>query len=145
VDVVETVHNVLTDGATGTRLRLEAGLTLDPVLDVADLAVSGRGNVLRAVAGEYLISCTHPSAALAGMRRLRASGREVSDRLIGIKANGSAMDLGQLDGAGEVMADAPLEWLTDLTVLRNEFGFRVVGGCCGTDSRHILALGLAMQ
>ncbi len=65
----------------------------------------------------YLISCTHPSATLAGMRSLRASGRDVSARVIGIKANGSALGPGELDGARTVFADAPLHWLTDLAVL----------------------------
>ena len=53
-EMIESGDVLLTDGANGTRLRLETVLVLDPVLDVAGLASDGRANALRAVSGEYV-------------------------------------------------------------------------------------------
>lgn len=51
--LIDSGVRVMTDGATGTRLRLESPLELDPILDMPGLSASGRGAALRAVAGEY--------------------------------------------------------------------------------------------
>lgn len=117
--------------------RMPDGCSVADLVEAVDTA-AGRPPV------HFLLSCTHPSTALAGMRCLRAEGRDVSGRVLGLKANGSAMAGEQLDAATTVHTDAPLEWLADLVTLRSEFGFRVMGGCCGTDGRHILALGLQL-
>jgi S-methylmethionine-dependent homocysteine/selenocysteine methylase len=133
---------------TGTPYVMAAVLTADGTMpdgtSMADL-VDEIDDAITEPPVHYLVSCTHPSTALAGMRSLGAAGRDVSDRVIGIKANGSALDVEQLDGAQRVHADAPLVWIGDLAILRSEFGFRVMGGCCGTDGRHILALGLHLS
>jgi len=92
----------------------------------------------------YLITCTHPAAALTAMRRLRAGGNDVSDRVIGIKGNGAQASPDTLEATRNVLSDPPLEWIAPTLELHGEFGFQVMGGCCGTDSRHILALALAL-
>jgi len=131
--------------ATGTAYVMAAVMRSDGCMpdgtSVADL-VATIDSVASREPIHYLISCTHPSTALSGMRTLRETQHDVSARVIGIKANGSALDFEQLDGACAVLADTPMEWLKDMTTLRTEFDFRVIGGCCGTDSRHILALAL---
>ncbi len=91
----------------------------------------------------YLLHCTHPTTALAGMRAVAARGHDLRGRVVGIKANGSALPLDQLDGATGIHADGPLVWLAGMTQLRDEFAFNVLGGCCGTDGRHLLALALS--
>jgi S-methylmethionine-dependent homocysteine/selenocysteine methylase len=93
----------------------------------------------------YLLSCTHPSTARSGLRRLGDDGHDLSNRLIGIKANGALADPFTLEAAQAPLSDPPMEWSRDVAALRAEFGLRVLGGCCGTDGRHILALGIDLQ
>jgi S-methylmethionine-dependent homocysteine/selenocysteine methylase len=92
----------------------------------------------------YLLTCTHPTTALNAMRRLRDLGADRSDRVIGIKGNGARADADALETTERVLTDPPLSWAEATLRLRDEFDFRILGGCCGTDSRHILALALAM-
>jgi homocysteine S-methyltransferase len=92
----------------------------------------------------HLITCAHPRVALSAMRHLRGNGDDVSDRVIGIKANGANASPDTLEMTRQVLSDPPLEWIQPMLELRAEFGFRVLGGCCGTDGRHILALALAL-
>lgn len=90
----------------------------------------------------YLINCTHPETALRGLRAAAGRGADVSSRVIGLKANGSSAPLDVLDEKATLHSDPPLPWAASMLQLHREFGMRVLGGCCGTDSRHILALAL---
>lgn len=92
----------------------------------------------------FFLNCTHPAVAVAGLSAVRARGGDVS-RVIGLKANGSERPPTSLDGSTVVHADPPVEWATAMNALREEFGLRLLGGCCGTDSRHILALALQLH
>jgi S-methylmethionine-dependent homocysteine/selenocysteine methylase len=92
----------------------------------------------------FFINCTHPVVALAGLRAVRDRGGDTS-RVIGLKANGSDQPPAELDGIPVVHCDPPLQWTAAMRELRNELGLRLLGGCCGTDSRHILALALQLS
>jgi homocysteine S-methyltransferase len=93
----------------------------------------------------YLVSCTHAATAQEGMRHLMRESDELSSRVLGIKANGSAAGPDALEAANHPLSDPPLEWARAVSALADETNMRVLGGCCGTDSRHILALGLELS
>lgn len=85
----------------------------------------------------YMVNCAHPdhlrpaaAAAPAGLPRLR-----------GVRANASRLSHVELDGAVELDDGDPHELAHDLLGLREVFpALSVLGGCCGTDARHIAAL-----
>ena len=54
-----------------------------------DTLIDGVDGIVRPPV-HYLLSCTHPATAALALSHLRDDGRDVTDRLIGIKANGSA-------------------------------------------------------
>jgi S-methylmethionine-dependent homocysteine/selenocysteine methylase len=118
--------------------QLPDGESIDGAIALIDAKVDPRPV-------HYLLSCTHPSTALRGSRRLADQGNEVSDRLIGIEANGALADPSTLEAASAPRSDPPVEWSRDVAALRVDLGLRVLGGCCGTDGRHILALGIDLQ
>jgi len=61
----------------------------------------------------------------------------VTDRVIGLQANASAKSPEELEGRRHLDADPP-EMLADAIFrLRRRFGTKILGGCCGTDDRHI--------
>ena len=98
----------------------------------------------------FTINCVHPGPcreALAAARArfeasARVTGQEPSTlaRVIGLQANGSALPPEALDGAGALHSDEPDPWGAAMAALRRDFGLRLLGGCCGTDERHIAAI-----
>ncbi|MGD9735259.1 MAG: homocysteine S-methyltransferase family protein [Solirubrobacterales bacterium] len=86
-------------------------------------------------AAEYLmVNCAHPSHFAA---ELEAGGEWVG-RIAGVRANASRRSHAELDEADDLDSGDPAE-------LGREYGalapalpdLRVVGGCCGTDHRHV--------
>ncbi len=95
--------------------------------------------VERAPAG-YLISCVHASVYEAAMSA--AGGRDplLGGRVLGLQANTSSKSPEELDGSAQLECEDPELFAARMMHLRLEFGTRVMGGCCGTDARHIFAL-----
>ena len=75
-----------------------------------------------------------------GLEALSASNSGNRNRFLGLQANAAALDALELDNRPELEADAPETLAAQLVELRNRFGLRILGGCCGTDDRHIEAL-----
>ena len=63
------------------------------------------------------------------------------ERIGGIRANASKMSHDELDAAPELDAGDPEELAEDYRgLMRLLPGLRVLGGCCGTDHRHVGAI-----
>jgi homocysteine S-methyltransferase len=84
-----------------------------------------------------MINCAHPSHFVA---ELEAGGAWL-DRIGGIRANASRKSHAELDSAPDLDSGDPrelgLEYAAFEPLLPN---LRVLGGCCGTDRRHIAAI-----
>jgi homocysteine S-methyltransferase len=95
----------------------------------------------------YLVNCVHSSALSSALGA--PAGRRALDtgRLLGLQANTSPKSPEELDGAQELEGEAPEAFASGMCALRDRFGLRVLGGCCGTDAAHISALaeGLARE
>ena len=63
--------------------------------------------------------------------------RHVNDRVIGLQANASAKSPEELEGLSYVDADAPAMLADAILRVHRRFGIKILGGCCGTDHRHI--------
>jgi homocysteine S-methyltransferase len=85
----------------------------------------------------FMVNCAHPSH-FAGM--LEAPG-EWKRRIGGIRANASRRSHQELDEAAELDSGDPAELAGEYLDLRKALPeVRVVGGCCGTDTRHIAGI-----
>ena len=85
----------------------------------------------------YMINCAHPTHFQDAL----ASGEAWTDRLRGLRANASSLSHAELDES-EVLDDGNPEELGQLhhglqSTLKH---LNVMGGCCGTDHRHIEAI-----
>jgi S-methylmethionine-dependent homocysteine/selenocysteine methylase len=82
----------------------------------------------------YMVNCAHPThfaAELAGDDRWL-------DRLIGVRANASERSHAELDEAEDLDDGDPVDLgARHLELARRLPHLRVVGGCCGTDHRHV--------
>ena len=110
--------------------RLPTGQPLGEAIDQVD-AVTGKGPAY------YMINCAHPThfdATLSG-------GTAWVKRLGGLRANASSKSHKELDEATELDIGNPAELGKQYRALRDRHpSLRVVGGCCGTDPRHIEAI-----
>lgn len=88
----------------------------------------------------YLINCVHPSVYEEAMNTASSRDPIVTARVLGVQANTSPKSPEELDGSSRLECEDPELFATRMMHLRLEFGTRVMGGCCGTDARHIFAL-----
>lgn len=106
--------------------RLPTGGTLKDAIAQVDDATGG-------YASYFMINCAHPehfSAVLAHAPWMSRVG--------GIVANASRCSHAELDEATELDDGDPIELGQQLAdICRIYPGIRVVGGCCGTDMRHM--------
>jgi len=114
--------------------RLPTGDTLQEAIERTDAATNG-------YPAYYMSNCAHPTHLLAG---LGAPGPWRS-RVAGVRANASALSHAELNDSTELDAGDPREFGRLHGRLREEFpSLCVIGGCCGTDERHVGAACLAL-
>lgn len=92
----------------------------------------------------YVLQCVHPRRAGIALDRLAADHPSVLARVGGVKANAADARASDLDNSSTVQADEPETWARLLHRLRDDHGTTVLGGCCGTDERHLFSLALRM-
>ncbi len=88
----------------------------------------------------YLINCTHASAFRSAMLNDTNSSPLVRERIIGLLANTAALSPEELDASPELVEEEPETFGRSVAALNSELGMKVLGGCCGTDERHIECL-----
>jgi S-methylmethionine-dependent homocysteine/selenocysteine methylase len=81
-----------------------------------------------------MINCAHASH----FDHVLGGDEEWMQRIYGVRANASCKSHAELDEATELDDGNPAEFGQDYAALgRKLSNLRVVGGCCGTDHRHI--------
>jgi homocysteine S-methyltransferase len=93
----------------------------------------------------YAISCVHPSVCREALRQQGTGAALVRRRLLGIKANTSTRPPAELVRLGQLDTEEPERFVGELLAVGQEFGFKVLGGCCGTDQRHIACLAARLK
>ncbi|ANT48760.1 homocysteine S-methyltransferase family protein [Mesorhizobium amorphae] len=110
--------------------RLPSGESLKDAIETVDDETDG-------APAYFMINCAHPShfeAVLAG------DGGWLG-RIRGVRANASAKSHAELDAATELDPGDPVDLGRRYRAMRDRFGhIGVLGGCCGTDARHIAAI-----
>jgi S-methylmethionine-dependent homocysteine/selenocysteine methylase len=110
--------------------RLPSGQALGDAIEEVD-SETGRSP------SYYMINCAHPTHfdfVLEGDGGWR-------ERIAGLRANASTLSHAELDEAEELDAGDPDELAARYAALRQRLPrLSVVGGCCGTDHRHVAAI-----
>ena len=118
---VAVSFTVETDG------KLPDGTLLKDAISIVDIATE-------AAPVYYMINCAHPSH----FEHVLEKDSDWMDRVVGIRANASCKSHAELDEAIELDDGNPVEFGQDYARLNRLFkNLRVMGGCCGTDHRHI--------
>ena len=88
----------------------------------------------------YLINCTHASVFRKALAHGENSSALVRSRVAGLLANTSALSPEELDNSARLVEEDPGVFGRSVASLRGELGMKLLGGCCGTDDRHIRSL-----
>jgi S-methylmethionine-dependent homocysteine/selenocysteine methylase len=82
----------------------------------------------------YMVNCAHPTHYESKL----LSGEPWVERIGGMRANASRMSHAELDNATELDDGNPAEFGRQFADIRSRLKrMNVLGGCCGTDHRHI--------
>ena len=88
----------------------------------------------------YAVNCVHPSIFEAGLTALAEREPSLVRRVLSYQANTSARRPEELDGLSELETEVP-DTLADMMLrARQRFLTPILGGCCGTDHRHLDSL-----
>ena len=106
--------------------RLPGGQPLAEAIEQVDRETAG-------AAAYFMVNCAHPTHFLPA---LDAGGPW--HRVLGVRANASAKSHAELDNAEELDAGDPAELAREYLAIGARLPhLTVLGGCCGTDHRHV--------
>jgi homocysteine S-methyltransferase len=109
--------------------RLPNGDSLADAIAAVDSATGGS-------AAGFVINCAHPTHFADAL-----PSDEAAARIVGVRANASRLSHAELDEAEELDAGDPADLAQRYVALRNALPrLEVLGGCCGTDIRHVTAI-----
>ncbi len=137
----------IAQAARGAQIPVAISFTVEtdgrlPSGDTLQQAIARTDEETGAYPVYYLINCAHPSHFLGA---LRESGNW-RDRIRGVRANASRRSHAELDACTDLDSGDPEELAADYRSLRKLLpALTVLGGCCGTDHRHIEAIGAACR
>lgn len=123
---VVIAFTVETDG------KLPVGVSLEDAISEVDAATDGYPSY-------FMINCAHPDHFVSALE-----DAPWMQRIKGIVANASRCSHAELDKAVELDDGDPIELGKQLSDVRQRFPhIRVLGGCCGTDMRHMAQIAKA--
>jgi homocysteine S-methyltransferase len=113
--------------------RLPSGQALGDAIGQVDAETGGS-------VAYYMVNCAHPSH----FEQVLADGGDWLERIAGLRANASKLSHAELDEAEELDEGDPDALGAGYVALRAHLpNANVLGGCCGTDERHVAAVAAA--
>jgi S-methylmethionine-dependent homocysteine/selenocysteine methylase len=110
--------------------RLPSGQALGEAIEQVDRETGGSPSY-------YMINCAHPTHFASVLDE----GDGWRERIAGLRANASTRSHAELDEADELDEGDPAELAARYAELRQRLPrLTVLGGCCGTDHRHVAAI-----
>ena len=115
--------------------RLPTGQTVGDAINTVDDATAGGP-------AYYMINCAHPTHFIDAL----SNNASWTARVKGVRLNASALSHAELNDADDLDDGDPVELGALVSNIRKTFPhINVVGGCCGTDTRHIREFAAQIQ
>jgi homocysteine S-methyltransferase len=109
--------------------RLPSGHSIEEAILTVDDSTDGAAEF-------FVINCAHPTHFADALPE-----GESRRRIRGLRANASTLSHAELDEAEELDSGDPADLAERYVALRGDLPeLEVVGGCCGTDIRHVTAI-----
>jgi S-methylmethionine-dependent homocysteine/selenocysteine methylase len=110
--------------------KLPTGQPLKDAIEQVEAATQG-------APAYYMINCAHPQHFEGAL----AAGAAWTERIRGLRANASTKSHAELNESAELDIGNPVEFGRQHRALMDKLkNINVVGGCCGTDLRHVEAI-----
>lgn len=107
------------------------GTTINDAIEIIDSKVSSKPLC-------YMTNCIHPRFVASALGQPFNQTDIVHMRFRGIQANTAELDYKDIDSSDLLKATSSPESLAnDIADLHQRFNLSILGGCCGTDNRHI--------
>jgi homocysteine S-methyltransferase len=114
--------------------RLSSGQELGDAIERVDRETGG-------AAAYFMVNCAHPTH----FAHVFGAGEPWQERIVGLRANASTKSHAELDASTELDSGDPDDLASRYRSLKGVLPrLTVVGGCCGTDERHIAAIARAV-
>ncbi len=131
VGIAQAAADVGIPVAIGFTVETDGRLPDGTALGAAVAAVDGA-----AAPAYFLVNCAHPTHITQAL-----DGGAWQQRIGGLRVNASTMSHDELDAAEELDDGDPQQLAVDQRPLLDAFpNIEVLGGCCGTDARHVAAM-----
>ena len=115
--------------------RLPSGESLREAIEAVDAETSG-------YAAYFMVNCAYPTHLPTSL----FDGEPWTRRVRGYRANASSLSHAELDAAEQLDDGNPVLLAREFVELRERMPqLTVIGGCCGTDVRHIRAIAQAVS
>jgi S-methylmethionine-dependent homocysteine/selenocysteine methylase len=88
----------------------------------------------------YMANCTHVTNFEAALTHADNASSRVRERVAGLLANTAALSPEELDNSTSLVSEDPEAFGKSVGSMHGKFGLKILGGCCGTDDRHIRRL-----
>ncbi len=85
----------------------------------------------------YLVNCVHPSVFHEAVSHEMKNMPDICKKIAGLQANTSAKSPEELENSEQLETENPSSFAESMLELHKSFGIKILGGCCGTDDRHI--------
>jgi homocysteine S-methyltransferase len=85
----------------------------------------------------FMANCTHASRFRSAIIHDTHSSSRVKKRVAGLLANTAELEPEELDNSEKLVEEDPQTFGKSVASLHDELGTKILGGCCGTDERHI--------
>jgi S-methylmethionine-dependent homocysteine/selenocysteine methylase len=127
--------------ARAAGLPVVVGFTVEtdgrlPSGDSIEEAILAVDDATDATAEYFVINCAHPTHFADALPE-----GDARRRIRGLRANASTLSHAELDEAEELDSGDPVDLAERYVGLRRELPeLELVGGCCGTDIRHVTAI-----
>jgi S-methylmethionine-dependent homocysteine/selenocysteine methylase len=127
--------------AQAEGLAIAVGFTVEtdgrlPSGDSIERAILAVDDATDAAADYFLVNCAHPTHFADALPE-----GDTRSRIRGIRANASRLSHAELDEAAELDSGDPADLAARYVRLRSRLPeLELVGGCCGTDIRHVTAI-----
>lgn len=110
--------------------RLIDGTVIADAIEAIDAAVANKPVC-------YMTNCVHPRIVFQALSNPLNDNALVKQRFCGIQANTSPLPYAMLDNSPDLHCTQPEEFAKEMLQLSKIGGFKIWGGCCGTDNRHM--------